>query len=153
MTSIKELLDALATGRPLTKEERQVNADILIKYANILYVLNGLRQTNTKNNTLEQLKQITKHEKRITPHICVPTPAGKLKAYASECSQYPGIFIVLQPRGTSDEVDLLFAEVKQDKTDKDDDTIHLYVYDDAHTDDYGHKYEIDVKDILQSLND
>lgn len=88
-------------------------------------------------------------------HVTCETPAGTLIAYCESNLDYPSAGIQLKPKGTTDIVDIAFAECKatvsleEGETEED---LFLYTYDDVSVEDYQHKAIIRREDVIEVLS-
>lgn len=84
--------------------------------------------------------------------LSVETPAGTLKAHTSGVSDYPEIYITVQPKDKDEsyEVDLVSAEVDLSEN-PENKTVTLRMYADPYTEDYTDKKYIDTADIVKAI--
>lgn len=95
---------------------------------------------------LTNLKRLSETPK-TTDKISIQTKMGTLAAYTSDNGENQGIFIMYQPKGIEEEVDVAYVETQPD----DNENITGYIYEDETSEDYTQKFKINRKALLSSI--
>ncbi len=125
------------------------------EFENDEYVESLIRLLPDATEMLEYWRR--EYHKPVSPELEVNTSAGAIRAYRSTDPGQPGIFVVLQPAGYEEEIDLSFVSVYEDPeyvpsgeevTSKD---VVIMTYGDATQEDYTSKDVVRREEVITGL--
>lgn len=106
-----------------------------------------IHNTYTTLLQTELKKNITRLSNAKPQEIKVETKMGTLAAYTSDNGENKGIFLMYQPKGIEEEVDVAYVETQPD----DNENITGYIYENETQEDYTHKFKLNRKTLLSSI--